>query len=192
MQLVAFKSRFHFGPVYSIRMPTRPLIILSMLLPTFIACTRPSECNMQECRYNTYELGLYNYNVPAGTLAPTDTMKTTETAFLIFITRFGYGSSKGLGDCQSCTALLTGEKLYSDLDILNGNDTTKAGVNLLDSSLAVNLNPGEPGAWVLRPGVKLKSGKNRFRYQAEMKLKGKPLLSISDTLRFWVDSSVGY
>jgi hypothetical protein len=79
-------------------MPIRRSIISSMLLPAWLACTRPAECSMQECRENTYEPGLYNHNASEGTLERTDTMKADETAFRVFISRFGYGSGKGLGD----------------------------------------------------------------------------------------------
>jgi hypothetical protein len=73
---------------------------------------------MQECKGNTYELALYNRPVASGTLDRTDTMKAGESAFLVVISRFGSGSSKGLGDCNSCNSLLLEEKLFSELDVI--------------------------------------------------------------------------
>ncbi|MEO6095724.1 MAG: hypothetical protein ABIW76_08595 [Fibrobacteria bacterium] len=82
--------------------------------------------------------------------------------------------------------------MFSDYDILAGTDTLKANTNLMEPSSLAKLGSGEKGSIILNPGVKLKRGENRIRYEADLTLGKKKILAIKDTLEFWVGSAQGY
>lgn len=146
---------------------------------------------MRECARKEFRLGLFQRARPSDTFIRVDTLATGESGLFVYLSGSSAGASGGQ-DCAGCNSLLSGEQMFSDYDILAGTDTLKANTNLMEPSSLAKLGSGEKGSIILNPGVKLKRGENRIRYEADLTLGKKKILAIKDTLEFWVGSAQGY
>ncbi len=167
---------------------------LGAILGTALAaCTKSEECDLSDCGRNKYALTLQQRFQDWESRRQVDTLKAGgETALVLIIDRLGTTGSRSGLECVSCNTLLSKEELYSEHDVLANGEVFAAGVNLLDSTRTGKLGSREPGSLTFTPGLRFRKGSNRLRYEADMVHKGKTLLVIRDTVRFWVDSAAGH